>query len=122
MRAAVVHALGQSPTYQSFPDPVPERDEALVKVHAIGLHPIVKALASGEHYLSSSEVPFIPGLDGTGVLEDDRRVFFTFVRKPWGTMAEMAAAPQRMCITSQKISISNKRLQLQTRECRRGFP
>jgi NADPH:quinone reductase-like Zn-dependent oxidoreductase len=99
MRAAVVHALGQSPTYQSFPDPVPERDEALVKVHAIGLHPIVKALASGEHYLSSSEVPFIPGLDGTGVLEDGRRIFFTFVRKPWGTMAEMAAAPQRMCIT-----------------------
>jgi NADPH:quinone reductase-like Zn-dependent oxidoreductase len=98
MQAAVVHAIGQSPTYQSFADPVPENGEALIKVHASGLHPIVRALASGEHYLSSAEVPFIPGVDGAGELEDGRRVYFGFVRKPWGTMAEMAAAPKDMCI------------------------
>ena len=97
MQAAVVHTLGQSPTYQSFSDPVPEKDEALIKVRAIGLHPIVKALARGEHYLGTSEVPFIPGLDGAGVLEDGRRVYFGFVRKPWGTLAEIAAASQKMC-------------------------
>ena len=40
----------------------------------------------------------MPGVDGVGVLEDGSRVYFLFVRKPWGTMAERAAAPRKMCI------------------------
>lgn len=97
MKAAVVNVLGQPPAYQSFRDPVPGEGEVLVRVQACGLHPIVKALASGQHYMSGGELPFIPGVDGVGVLEDGRRVCFGMVRKPWGTMAELAAAPQRMC-------------------------
>jgi NADPH2:quinone reductase len=58
----------------------------------------VKALASGSHYASGGELPAIPGIDGVGVLEDGRRVYFVFVRKPWGTMAERAAAPLSKCI------------------------
>jgi NADPH:quinone reductase-like Zn-dependent oxidoreductase len=98
MQAAVVSALGQTPKYTSFPDPTPREGEALIQVRAAGLHPIVKALASGSHYASGGELPMVPGLDGVGVLEDGRRVFFVFVRRPWGTMAEQAAAPLAKCI------------------------
>ena len=93
MNAAVVNAPGQPPRYQTFADPVPEENEALVRVRAAGLHPIVKARASGAHYSATETGPAIPGIDGVGTLPDGRRVYFVFVRPPWGTMAERAAAP-----------------------------
>jgi NADPH2:quinone reductase len=100
MQAAVVNVPGQPPKYQAFADPVAEEGEALVQVRAAGLHPIVKSLASGSHYASAGagHGPTIPGVDGVGVLEDGSRVYFLFVRKPWGTMAERAAAPRKTCI------------------------
>jgi NADPH2:quinone reductase len=98
MQAAVVNILGQAPQYQSFPDPVAEAGESLIQVRAAGLHPIVKALASGSHYASAGQVPAVPGIDGVGILEDGSRVYFLFVRKPWGTMAERAVAPQDKCV------------------------
>lgn len=100
MHAAVVNVPGESPKYQSFPDPVAEEGEALVHVRAAGLHPIVKGLASGSHYASggAGQGPAVPGVDGVGVLDDGRRVYFVFVRRPWGTMAELAAAPRRVLI------------------------
>jgi NADPH2:quinone reductase len=98
MQAAVVNVLGQAPTYQSFPNPVAGEGEVLIHVRAAGLHPIVKALASGSHYSSTGEVPAIAGVDGVGTLEDGSRVYFGGVRKPWGTMAELAVASRSMCI------------------------
>jgi len=99
MNAAVVNVPGESPRYQSFPDPIVHDDEELIQVRAAGLHPIVKGLASGSHYASTGEQgPAVPGIDGVGTLTDGRRVFFVFVRRPWGTMAELAAAPRSKCI------------------------
>ncbi len=100
MEAAVVKVPGQPPIYQSFADPVAEQGEVLVRVRAAGLHPIVRSLASGSHYASAGagQGPAVPGVDGVGVLEDGSRVYFLFVRKPWGTMAERAAAPRKTCI------------------------
>ena len=98
MKAAVVNVLGQPSRYQSFPDPVAGEDEVEVRVRAAGLHPIVKALASGSHYLAAAEVPAVPGIDGVGTLANGSRVYFGFVRKPWGTMAERAVAPGKMCL------------------------
>ncbi len=98
MQAAVVNVLGLAPRYQSFPEPEPAAGEALIQVRAVGLHPVVKAIASGAHYSARGEVPAVAGLDGVGVLEDGSRVYFGFVRKPWGTMAERAAAPRSKCI------------------------
>ena len=98
MQAAVVNTLGQAPRYQSFPDPVAGEGETLIQVRAAGLHPIVKALASGSHYASSTEVPFVPGVDGVGILDDGSRVYFGFASKPWGTMSERTVAPRSMCI------------------------
>lgn len=93
MQAAVVNVLGQSPVYQSFPEPVAGESEVMVNVRAAGLHPIVKALASGSHYAGGSELPAVPGVDGVGVLADGRRVYFTFARKPWGSMCERTVVP-----------------------------
>lgn len=98
MQAAVVHALGQPPRYQSFPEPEPADGEALVRVRAAGFHPVVKALASGAHYAAGGNLPMIPGLDGVGTLEDGSRVFFTFIRKPWGSMCERVVCPRSRCV------------------------
>ncbi len=100
MHAAVVTDPSQPPKYQSFPDPVPEEGETLVRVRAAGLHRIVKALASGSHYASAkdSHTPSVPGVDGVGLRDDGSRVYFGLFRKPWGTMAELAPAPRKMCI------------------------
>ena len=98
MQAAVLNVLGQPPKYQSFPDPIAGEGEAIVDVRAAGLHPIVKALASGSHYLAKGEVPVVPGIDGVGTLEDGSRVYFAFARKPWGTMCERTITPRSKCM------------------------
>lgn len=98
MQAAVVNAHSQPPRYQQFADPVPAEGEALIQVKAAGLHPIVKALASGSHYASGGELPMVPGIDGVGVLDDGTRVYITFARKPWGTMSELTVAPRNRCL------------------------
>jgi len=98
MKAAVVHTLGQPPQYQDFPDPVPAENEFLVHVHAAGLHPIVKARASGAHYSSDGQVPLIPGIDGVGTLPDGTRVYFGFARSPYGSMAERTVIRSNMYI------------------------
>jgi NADPH2:quinone reductase len=98
MNAAVVNVLGQNPQYQSFADPVAEEGELLIKVRAAGLHPIVKARASGTHYSSDGIVPVVPGVDGVGTLEDGRRVYFGATRPPFGTMAERTISRPSMCI------------------------
>lgn len=97
MKAAVVNVLGQAPQYQEFPDPVVGEGEALIDVKAVGLHPIVKARASGSHYSSDGVVPMVPGVDGVGVLEG-RRVFFGAARTPFGSMAERSLASRAMTV------------------------
>jgi NADPH:quinone reductase-like Zn-dependent oxidoreductase len=98
MKAAVVNFLGEPPRYQDFPEPTPGEGEALIQVRAAGLHPIVKALAAETHYAGKGEVPVVPGVDGVGTLEDGRRVYFAFARKPWGSMCERTVAPLSKCL------------------------
>ena len=121
MQAAVVNALGQPPKYQAFPDPTPAEGEVIIQVRAAGLHPIVKALASGTHYAGRGEVPAVPGVDGVGILPDGRRVYFTFARKPWGSMCERTVAPRSpdACpFPTQSTTLRPQRLQIPA--CRRG--
>ena len=98
MRAAVVRAFDAPPSYSTFADPAPEGDEMLVTVTAAALSQIVKSLANGTHYGSSGELPFVPGVDGVGRLEDGTRVYFTEVRDPFGTMAEKCVTERSRCI------------------------
>jgi NADPH2:quinone reductase len=98
MQAAVIDEVGAAPRFTDFDEPVAMQRETLVQVSAVGLHPLVRALASGEHYGSAAALPVIPGVDGTGRLADGTRVYFGGVRSPHGTMAQLAAAPQGFCI------------------------
>jgi NADPH2:quinone reductase len=88
MNAALVESFQSPPRYTQFDDPRPQDGESVVRVLAAGLHPIVKALAKGTHYGSTGQLPFIPGVDGIGRLDDGRRVLFGVARPPFGSMAE----------------------------------
>jgi NADPH2:quinone reductase len=98
LNAAVVDAFNTPPRYTTFVDPVPAEGERLVTVTAAGLHPIVKSLANGTHYGSTGELPFIPGIDGVGRLEDGKRIYFGSARNPFGTFSERALASSWTCI------------------------
>jgi NADPH:quinone reductase-like Zn-dependent oxidoreductase len=98
MRAALVRAFDAPPSYATFADPVAAEGELAVTITAAGLHPIVKSLANGSHYGSSGELPFVPGVDGVGRLEDGTRVYFGGLRDPYGTFAERGLATSWMCI------------------------
>jgi NADPH:quinone reductase-like Zn-dependent oxidoreductase len=99
MRAAVVNVFGEAPKFGEFRDPEPVEGETTIRVRAAGLHQLVRGLASGTHYASGSELPMAAGVDGVGELEDGGgRVYFVFVRRPWGTMAERAAARRATCV------------------------
>lgn len=94
MKAAVLHALGEAPHYEDFPDPVPGQDEILVQVKAVALENIDKALAKGTHYANRQMVPALPmivGIDGIAVRDDGQLIGFGGLRPPYGSMAEKAA-------------------------------
>ncbi len=88
MDAAVLHALGKPPRCEQFPEPVASDNEVIVHVHAAALKPVDKQMASGSHYASPRETPFICGIDGVGHLSDGQRVFFGGCRPPYGAMAQ----------------------------------
>ena len=78
MKAAVVGERGQSPAYRDFPDPSPRSGEFLLKLAASALSRTTKSRASGAHYDSPSDFPFVAGIDGVGWREDGTRVYFAF--------------------------------------------
>ena len=92
MKAAVIDSLAAAPRFADFAEPAAAGGETLVKVTAAGLHPIVRMLATGEHYGSQGTLPMIPGIDGTGRAPDGTGVYFGGVRPPYGSMAQRAAA------------------------------
>jgi len=96
MNAALVHSFDSPPSYASFAEPVAAEGELVVQVIAAGLHPIVKLLASGTHYGSSGQLPFIPGIDGVGRLQDGTPVYFGLSRPPFGTFAERSVTVRGM--------------------------
>jgi NADPH:quinone reductase-like Zn-dependent oxidoreductase len=98
MKAAIVRNFGQPPVYGDFAEPTPGPNEVLGTVRAVGLHLLVKGLASGKHYASSGVLPMIPGVDGVALLPDGRRVYFGGIRGQYGTMAERAIVDERALV------------------------
>jgi NADPH:quinone reductase-like Zn-dependent oxidoreductase len=92
MKAAVIDSPDAGPRFTDFAEPVLAEGETMVEVTAAGLHPVVRLLATGQHYGSQHTLPMIPGLDGTGRCPDGTRVYFGGVRSPYGAMAQRAAA------------------------------
>ncbi|MFY9889090.1 MAG: zinc-binding alcohol dehydrogenase family protein, partial [Streptosporangiaceae bacterium] len=99
MHAAVVRSFEHPPRYETYDAPEPAgRDEAIVDVLAVGLHPRVRTGASGRHYTSTGTLPMIPGVDGVGRLADGRRVYFVVPDDTWGSMADLAVVDLRRIV------------------------
>jgi len=98
MKAALVKAAGQGPEYGDFPDPVAGRGEVMVKVTAAALSHVTRSRATGTHYSSEGQFPLIPGIDGTGLLDNGRRVYFFMPSTPLGGFAERVVLPASHCI------------------------
>ena len=98
MKAALVKEAGQAPVYADFTDPVADDGVVRVKVAASALSHITKSRASGAHYSSHGTFPFVPGIDGTGTLDDGMRVYFVMPEAPFGGMAEYCLVEASRCI------------------------
>ncbi len=89
---------GQDPVYGDFKDPIANHDQHIIRVYASSISQITKARASATHYSSDSEVPFIPGFDGVGSLEDGSSVYFLLPKNPFGAMAEYCLVDKQHCL------------------------
>ncbi len=98
MKAAIVPGAGQAPVYGDFSEPRPSSGESRVTVTAAALSPVVKSRASGAHYSSSGQFPFVVGIDGVGRLDDGRRVYFVLPKAPHGGMAERTVVSSAQCL------------------------
>ena len=100
MHAAVLHTLGQPPSYAEHPDPQRGKAGSLVRVSAAPLAPLDLLCASGTSYFGAPAVPYVPGVQGVGVVEESdsvtvgTRVWFTSsagIAPGDGSLAELAA-------------------------------
>jgi NADPH:quinone reductase-like Zn-dependent oxidoreductase len=98
MNAAVIESFDRAPRYATFGEPEPQEGEVLIQVRASALSNLVKSQASGKHYSKTTEMPFVPGNDGVGILPDGQRVYFLNPRAPFGTMAEWSVVPAERTI------------------------
>lgn len=69
MRAAVVSTLGEPPVPVEHPEPTARAGQAVVRVTAAPLVPLDLLCASGTSYFGPPAVPYVPGVQGVGVVE-----------------------------------------------------
>ncbi|RBY87836.1 zinc-binding dehydrogenase [Blastococcus sp. TF02A-30] len=102
MRAAVLHTPGEAPDYAEHPDPVAAAGHAVVRVTAAPLVPLDLLCGSGTSYFGRPAVPYVPGVQGTGVVEESddlapgTRVWFATsagMAPGDGSLAERCAVP-----------------------------
>ncbi|GAA2130280.1 zinc-binding alcohol dehydrogenase family protein [Nocardioides bigeumensis] len=75
MKAAVVTAHGEAPEYAEHPDPLPGNDRVLVRMTAAPVVPLDLLCASGTSYFGPPALPYVPGVQGVGRLDDGTRVW-----------------------------------------------
>jgi NADPH:quinone reductase-like Zn-dependent oxidoreductase len=102
VRAAVLHTHGEPPSHAEHPDPVAGEGVSIVRVTAAPIVPLDLLCASGTSYFGPPALPYVPGVQGVGVVEEsaivapDTRVFFATsagMAAGDGSLAERAAVP-----------------------------
>ncbi|MEA9389754.1 zinc-binding alcohol dehydrogenase family protein [Acerihabitans sp. TG2] len=88
MKAAVVSMAGKLPVYDDFPEPKADDNHLVVTVKATAMSQLAKSRAAGTHYSSTTQYPFITGVDGSGYLSNGDPVYFLALTSPWGSMAQ----------------------------------
>src|SRR5579871_1014846 len=98
MKAAVIEAPGDNPHYGDFEEPVDSQDRKIVELVAAAIHPVVRSLASGQHYGSGDQWPSVPGVDAVVRSSEGRLAFSGFPQPPYGTLAERISVPSFLWI------------------------
>jgi NADPH:quinone reductase-like Zn-dependent oxidoreductase len=94
MKAAIIGGPTQPAAYGDFAEPTTSDGGELVDLVAAGIHPVVRAIASGRHYASSNHWPLIPGIDAVARTATGELVYTGNITTPYGTLAErMAISP-----------------------------
>ncbi|MEU4192005.1 zinc-binding dehydrogenase [Kribbella sp. NPDC026611] len=102
MRAAVVHTHGEPPSHGDRPVPAAAEGLSIVRVTAAPVVPLDLLCASGTSYFGPPALPYVPGVQGVGVVEQSAslvpgtRVFFATsagMAAGDGSFAERAAVP-----------------------------
>jgi len=97
MKAAVLTAHGEPPTYAEHPEPTATDGHVLVRVTASPVVPLDLLCASGTSYFGAPALPYVPGVQGVGVTEAGRRVWVSSSAgmKPGdGTLGEWCSVPE----------------------------
>jgi len=74
VRAAVLTEPGQAPAWAEHPDPVASDGRGVVRVTAAPIVPLDLLAASGTSYFGRPAVPYVPGVQGVGVVEESATV------------------------------------------------
>jgi NADPH:quinone reductase-like Zn-dependent oxidoreductase len=74
VRAAVLHTPGEPPRFTEHADPAPAERQSLVRVTAAPVVPLDLLCASGTSYFGRPQVPYVPGVQGVGVVEHSETV------------------------------------------------
>jgi len=90
MRAAVLTQAGETPALQTIDEPGPVDGGITVTVSAAAVNPHDLVVAAG--VTAPPPVPYVPGSEGVGTLDDGSRVYFGLTRTPYGSFAERAVA------------------------------
>ena len=98
MKAAVVEAPDETPKYRDFTAPAHESGYEMISVRAAALSNLAKSRASGAHYSASGSYPAVVGVDGVGVTQDGRRVYFVLPEAPYGAMSEKTTVRVKQCL------------------------
>ena len=102
MRAAVLETPGTAPAFGEHPDPVATPGSTVVRVTAAPVVPLDLLCASGTSYFGRPATPYVPGVQGVGVVEESAtvpagtRVFFATaagMAPGDGGMAERCVVP-----------------------------
>jgi NADPH2:quinone reductase len=98
MRAAVLREYGTTPEHAEFDAPEAGDGQVVVEVSAAGMNPVDIAIASGQFYGATPDLPVVVGREGVGTLADGSRVFFPLCLPPYGSFAEQALVPEAAVI------------------------
>jgi NADPH:quinone reductase-like Zn-dependent oxidoreductase len=90
VRAAVLSAPGAAPSWSDHPDPVGAAGRSVVRVTAAPVVPLDLLCASGTSYFGAPAVPYVPGVQGVGVVTESA-VHAAGTRVWFATSAGMAA-------------------------------
>ncbi len=73
MRAAVITAYQRPPEVSDRPEQRTVSGQAVIELRAAGLNPADLAVASGSFPFGSPPLPYIPGIEGVGVIVESER-------------------------------------------------